>query len=68
MDGIGRRAGGGLSTQDWHGCLPPLQDGDGTEFYGDTEEVLAKVPRRGIPMLLHETAAKTESVSQTNQA
>jgi hypothetical protein len=45
-----------------------LQDGDGTEFYGDTEEVLAKVPRRGIPMLLHETAAKTESVSQTNQA
>lgn len=40
--------------------LHPLQDGDGTLFYGDAEEVLAKVPRRGIPMILHETRDKTE--------
>jgi hypothetical protein len=39
--------------------LHPLQDGDGTLFYGDAEEVLAKVPRRGIPMILHETRDKT---------
>jgi hypothetical protein len=31
--------------------LHPLQDGDGTLFYGDAEDVLAKVPRRGIPMI-----------------
>ena len=40
--------------------LHPLQDGDGTLFYGDAEEVLAKVPRRGVPMILHETREKTE--------
>jgi hypothetical protein len=40
--------------------LHPLQDGDGTLFYGDAEDVLAKVPRRGIPMILHETRDKTE--------
>jgi hypothetical protein len=40
--------------------LHPLQDGDGTLFYGDAEEVLAKVPRRGIPMILHETRDKSE--------
>jgi hypothetical protein len=40
--------------------LHPLQDGDGTLFYGDAEGVLAKVPRRGIPMILHETRDKTE--------
>jgi len=40
--------------------LHPLQDADGTLFYGDAEEVLAKVPRRGIPMILHETRDKTE--------
>ncbi len=40
--------------------LHPLQDGDGTLFYGDAEEVLAKVPRRRIPMILHETRHKTE--------
>ena len=40
--------------------LHPLQDGDGTLFYGDAEEVLAKMPRRGIPMILHETRDKTE--------
>jgi hypothetical protein len=40
--------------------LHPLQDADGTLFYGDAEDVLAKVPRRGIPMILHETRAKTD--------
>jgi hypothetical protein len=40
--------------------LHPLQDADGTLFYGDAETVLAKVPRRGIPMILHETRDKTE--------
>jgi hypothetical protein len=40
--------------------LHPLQDGDGTLFYRDAEEVLAKVPRRGIPIILHETRDRTE--------
>jgi hypothetical protein len=40
--------------------LHPLQDVDGTLFYSDAEEVLAKVPRRGIPMIPHETGDKTE--------
>jgi hypothetical protein len=40
--------------------LHPLQDSDGTLFYGDAEDVLAKVPRRGIPMILHEVRGKTE--------
>jgi len=40
--------------------LHPLQDRDGTLFYGDAEDVLTKVPRRGIPMILHETRTKTE--------
>jgi hypothetical protein len=29
-------------------------------FYADAELVLAKLPRRGIPMILHETRGKTE--------
>jgi hypothetical protein len=33
--------------------LHPLEDEDGTHFYTDAEAVLAKVPRRGIPMILH---------------
>lgn len=33
--------------------LHPLQDDDGTLFYADAEAVLAAVPRRGIPMILH---------------
>lgn len=40
--------------------LHPLQDADGTLFYGDAEDVLGKVPRRGIPMILHETRERTE--------
>jgi hypothetical protein len=40
--------------------LHPLQDGDGTLFYKDAEEVIAQVPRRGIPMILHGTGGKTE--------
>jgi hypothetical protein len=40
--------------------LHPLQDGDGTLFYGDAEEVLAKVPRRGIPMIHRTRSAKTD--------
>ena len=39
--------------------LHPLQDADGTLFYADAESVLAKLPRRGIPMILHETRDKT---------
>jgi hypothetical protein len=40
--------------------LHPLQDADGSLFYSDAETVLANVPRRGIPMILHETRDKTE--------
>jgi hypothetical protein len=40
--------------------LHPLQDSDGTRFYADAENVLANVPRRGIPMILHETRDRTE--------
>jgi hypothetical protein len=40
--------------------LYPLQDEDGTLFYSDAEEVIAKVPKRGIPMILHETRDKIE--------
>jgi hypothetical protein len=29
-------------------------------FYGDAEAVLAKLPRRGIPMILHDTREKVE--------
>jgi hypothetical protein len=39
--------------------LHPLQDADGTLFYADAESVLAKLPRRGIPVILHETRDKT---------
>jgi len=38
--------------------LHPLEDEDGTLFYADAEAVLAKLPRRGIPMILHETREK----------
>jgi hypothetical protein len=34
--------------------LHPLEDNDGTLFYADAEAVLAKLPRRGIPMILRE--------------
>jgi hypothetical protein len=40
--------------------LHPLQDRDGTLFYGDAEDVLTKVPRRGIPIVLHETRTQAE--------
>jgi hypothetical protein len=40
--------------------LHPLDDVDGTAFYADAEAVLAKVPRRGVPMILHETRDKIE--------
>jgi hypothetical protein len=39
--------------------LHPLEDGDGTLFYADAESVLAKLPRRGVSMILHETRDKT---------
>lgn len=39
--------------------LHPLQDGDGAVF-SDAEAVLAKGPRRGIPMILHKPRGKTE--------
>lgn len=32
----------------------PLEDNDGVKFYADAEEVLAKLPRRGISMILRE--------------
>ena len=34
----------------WH----PLQDDDGTLFYEDAEAVLARLPHRGVPMILRE--------------
>jgi hypothetical protein len=40
--------------------LHPLQDGDDTLFYADAEGVLGQVPRRGIPMILHEVHIKAE--------
>jgi hypothetical protein len=40
--------------------LHPLEDNDGTPFYADAESVLGQVPRRGVPMILHETRAKVE--------
>ena len=39
--------------------LHPLEDNDGTLFYADAESILAKLPRRGIPMILHEVRGKT---------
>jgi len=38
--------------------LHPLQDEDGTPFYADAEDVLAKVPKRGVPIILHETGPR----------
>ncbi len=38
----------------WH----PLQDDDGTLFYEDAEAVLAKLPRRGVPMILREIRSR----------
>ena len=34
----------------WH----PLEDDDGTLFYSEAEAILAKLPRRGVPMILRE--------------
>jgi hypothetical protein len=34
----------------WH----PLQDDDGTLFYPEAEDLLSKLPRRGVPMILRE--------------
>ena len=39
----------------WH----PLQDDDGTLFYEDAEAVLAKLPRRGVPMILREIKTRS---------
>ena len=39
----------------WH----PLQDDDGTLFYQDAEAVLARLPRRGIPMILREIKTRS---------
>ena len=38
--------------------LHPLEDQNGTLFYADAESVLVKLPRHGIPMILHETPEK----------
>jgi hypothetical protein len=40
--------------------LHPLEDADGTHFYADAEAVLAKVPRRGVPIVMHDARGKTE--------
>jgi hypothetical protein len=37
-------------------------------FYNDAEAVLAKLPRRGIPMILHETRGKVENVNPSRQS
>jgi hypothetical protein len=47
--------------------LHPLEDRDGTPFYADAEVVLAKVPRRGIPMIMHEDRKRPE-VDKPKQA
>ena len=47
--------------------LHPLEDRDGTQFYADAEAVLAKVPRRGIPMIMHEDRKRPE-VDKPKQA
>jgi hypothetical protein len=39
--------------------LHPLEDRDGTAFYADAESILAQVPRRGVPMVLHVPRGKT---------
>ena len=39
----------------WH----PLQDDDGTLFYLDAEAVLARLPRRGIPVILREIKTRS---------
>jgi hypothetical protein len=51
-----------ISPQDWGSCPSPLAGRRWHSVYGDAEEVLAKVPRRGILMILHETTrpAKTD--------
>jgi hypothetical protein len=41
--------------------LHPLEDTDGTRFYADAEDVLAKLPRRGIPMIMHEPRGKPDA-------
>jgi hypothetical protein len=45
--------------------LHPLADDDGPLFYADAESVLSKLPRRGIPMILHETRGKTAAGKPT---
>ena len=40
--------------------LHSLDDPDGTHFYADAEAVLAKVPRRGVPIVMHDARGKTE--------
>jgi hypothetical protein len=35
----------------------PLEDADGTRFYEEAEEILSRLPRRGIPMVLREVSA-----------
>jgi hypothetical protein len=46
--------------------LHPLDDKDGTQFYADAEAVLAKVPRRGIPIILRETKDGTAKLYSAN--
>lgn len=45
--------------------LHPLQDDDGTQFYADAEAVLAKLPRRGVPMILHPGRGDPEKTPAT---
>ena len=40
--------------------LHPLEDADGAHFYADAEPVHAKVPLRGVPIVMHDARAKTE--------
>lgn len=39
--------------------LRPLDDADGTQFYADAEAVLAQVPLRGVPIILHDPRSHT---------
>ena len=42
-------------SQNGCGGPAPPEDKGGTLFYADAESILGQVPRRGIPMILHDS-------------
>ena len=58
----GPERGADRAPQDRHDRRQPLEEGEGdkrVQFYADAEEVLAALPRRGVPMILR-APTKTE--------